>query len=317
MSCTRRLFATATLVRKSVVTNPRADIDSDSQVVEIMEVISRRRGITPGGWFSRLVITDYYLVDYDRRLKDRVDRKYKKLPWTPRRVDPILVEEDRRFCAKLTAKRWPDTRNHLRGAMLIFATDGDRDRRRSFTLWIGKELIEQARSSGKPLAKIVRDRLAERLRNHLGAQQFGFWFHIERTRMDPYALHVHGIITVRDPSHFVGAANKRLREQIIAASGEDHTIIPARILDMHKADLNIGWIAYNRKQKRFSRVKPLPHRVLPTDIGEQTEAWSGTLNRDVKAFYERARIVYNAIIRGKVKDWTEADWDRVSDPDEV
>lgn len=297
--------------------NPRRDANSDSQVVEILDVISRNKGITPNGWFSRLVVTNYFLVDYERRLRERVDSKSKKLPWTPRKVKPELVEEDRRYCATLTAKRWEDTGKRLRGAMLIFATDGDHDRRRSFTLWIGKELIDQARSSGKPLAKIMRDRLAERLRRHLGAKQFGFWFHVERTRSDPYALHVHGVITVRDPSHLVGAANKRLREQIIAASGQDHSIDPARILDMHKADLNIGWISYNRKQKRLSRVKQLPHRVLPADIGEQVEAWSGTLNQDAKAFYERARIVYNAIIRGTIKDWTDEDWDKVSDPDEV
>lgn len=299
------------------MTNPRKDTDSDSQVVEILDFISRAGGITPGGYFSRLVVSDYFFVDYERRLRERVDRKTKKLPWTKRKVKPHLVEEYRRHCAKLTAKRWEDTGRRLRGAMLIFATNGDRDRRRSFTLWIGKELIEQARSSGKPLAKIIRDRLADKLRKHLGAKQFGFWFHIERTRKDPYALHVHGIITVKDPSHLVGAANKRLREQILAASGEDHTMDPKRLLDMHKADLNIGWITYNRKQKRYSRLKPLPHRVLPTDIGEQTEAWSGTLNQDAKAFYERARIVYNAIIRGEIKDWTDADWDRVSDPNEV
>jgi hypothetical protein len=299
------------------MTNHRRDSDSDSKVVEKLDFMCRAGGITLGGWFSRLVVTDYFYVDYERRLRERVDPKTKKLPWTKRKVKPHLVEEYRRHCAKLTAKRWEDTGRRLRGAMLIFATNGDWDRRRSFTLWIGKELIEQARSSGKPLAKIMRDRLADRLRGHLGAKQFGFWFHIERTRTDPYGLHVQGIITVKDPSHLVGAANKRLREQIIAASGEYHSVPPARILDMHKADLNIGWISYSRKQKRFSRIKPLPHRVLPTDIGEKVDAWSGTLNRDAKTFYERARIVYNAIIRGEVKDWTDADWDKVSDPNEV
>lgn len=302
------------------MTNSRRDTGSDSQVVEILDFITRTGGITPNGWFSRLVTTNYYLVDYERRLIELADARTKrspKLPWTERRVDPKLVEQQRRSCAKLTAKRWPDTRTRLRGAMLIFSTDGDRDRRRAFTLWLGHDLIDQARSSGKPLAFILRDRLADRLRRHLGAKQFGFWFTIERTRDDPYALHVHGIITVKDPSHFVGFKNKRLREQIIAASGKVHTMEPARLLDMHKANLNIGWIDYNRKQKRFSRVKPLPHRVLPLDIGVQLEAWSGTLNQDAKAFHERARIAYNAIISGKIKDWTDAEWDRVSDPKEV
>lgn len=299
--------------------NPRRDADSDSQVVEILDYITRAGGITSNGYFSRLVIHDYFFVDYERRLREGADltKKSKKRPWTKHSTDPKLVEEYRRHCAKLTAKRWPDTGTRLRASMMILATDGDRNRRRAFTLWIGKDLIDQARISGKPLAVILRDRLAERLRRHLGAKQFGFWFHVERTRKDPYALHVHGIITVKDPSHFVGAADKRLREQIIAASGEVHTMDPARLLDMHKADLNIGWITYNRKQKRFSSIPQLPHRVLPDDIGAQTDAWSGTLVRDTKAFYERARIVYNAIIRGKIKHWTEADWDKVSDPAEV
>lgn len=299
------------------MTNPRRDAHSDSQVVEVLDFISRAGGITPNGWFSRLVSTDYFFVDYERRLAERVDPKTKQRPWTKRKVDPHLIEEDRRACAKLTAKRWEDTGTRLRGAMLILSTDGDRDRRRAFTLWVGKDLIDLARTTGKPLSLILRDRLAERLRRHLGAKQFGFWFHIERTRSDPYALHIHGIITVKDPSHFVGANNKRLREQIIEAAGKVHTMDPARLLDMHKADLNIGWVTYNRKQKRFSRLKPLPHRVMPLDIGEKLDAWSGTLNQDTKAFYERARIVYNGIIRGEIKDWTDADWDRVSDPTEV
>ncbi len=290
------------------MTNPRKRADSDGQFIEIIDEITRRDGLHPEGTFGRVVLEEYITSFYERRLKEIASL-------SKRRPSPADIEAARKHCSTLTAKRWPDTGSRLRGAMIIFATDGDPSLRRSFTLWIDPQYVDQARKTKKPLANIIRDRLSERLRRLLGTQQFGFWFHIERTRADPYDLHIHGVITLQDESHFTDLKKrKKLRREIIAAGGREFKRTGARVLDMRKANLNIGWIAYSRKQRPLHRLKPISHRVLPPDIGQPLEAWSGTLKRDVTDFYEKARTVYNAIITGRIWDWDDETWDEYCHP---
>lgn len=293
------------------MTNPRKVADSDSQFVEIIDEISHQRGIDSDGFFFRPVIEKYSTELYEARLREIAGVNKRK----PTAAD---IEAARRRCASLTAKRWFDTGHRLRGAMIIFATEGDAEHRSAFSLWLDPAIVKQAQKSKKPLSAIVRQRLYDRLKRLLGAKQFGFWFHVERTRKDAYDLHIHGVITLKDKTYFLERAKlTRLRNEIKAAGGHEFKRDKSRTLHMKRANLNIGWINYCRKQRPMRRLKQMQHRALPNDIGLPLDAWAGTLKQDTTRFYESARTVHNAIITGKIRNWDEPMWEKYCRPDLV
>lgn len=291
--------------------NNRKDPNSDSQFVEIIDEITRRVGITENGLFSRPVIEEYIPAFYERRLTEIASLNKRK-------PTPSDIEASRRHCASFTAKRWFDTGHRLRGASIIFATQGEELHRSAFTLWLDPALVEQARTTGVPLSQIVRQRLYDRLKRLVGTKAFGFWFHIERTREDPYDIHIHGIITLKDRSYFQNETKRdKLRKEIKAAGGREFKRDGSRTLHMKSANLNIGWINYCRKQRPMRRLKPIVHRKLPDDIGLPLDAWAGTLKQDTTRFYANARFVYNAIISGDLKNWDETTWEQYCLPELV
>jgi hypothetical protein len=295
------------------VTNPRKNAYSDSQFVEIIDEITRLGGIDEDGMFVRPVIEKYYNTIYEQRLIEiaSLNRPRRKSKPSAKEISAV-----RKHCASLTAKRWFDTGHRLRGATIIFATDGDPRLRSAFTLWLDPAIVEQARREKKVLSALVRQRLYDRLSRLLGAKQFGFWFHLERTRKDGLDIHIHGVITLADETYFsVRSKRDRLREEIMAAGGNEFKRGKDRALHMKSANLNIGWINYCRKQRPLRRLKQMTHRILPDDIGRPLDAWAGTLKQTTTRFHKRAHVVVNAIISGKIRDWDDATWEKYSAPE--
>lgn len=297
------------------MTNPRKNAHSDSQFVEIIDDITRLGGVDADGMFVRPVIEKYYNTIYEQRLVDIAAADRGKRKGKPTAAE---IQRTRKRCAALTAKRWFDTHHRLRGATIIFATDGSPHLRSAFSLWLDPNIVAQARSEKKVLSAVIRQRLYDRLKRLLGAKQFGFWFHLERTRKDEQDLHIHGVITLVDGTHFAERSKRdRLRKEIMAAGGREFKRDKSRVLHMKSANLNIGWINYCRKQRPMRRLKPMTHRVLPDDIGTPLEAWAGTLKHDATRFHERARTLVNAIISGQIREWDETTWEQYSRPDLV
>ena len=151
--------------------------------------------------------------------------------------------------------------------------------------------------------------MADRLRRHLGSNEFGFWFHLERTKSDPYGLHVHGIIYVKDDRHFtIDRKYRELRREIVQASGSNHKMDASKILDMRSKDINQLWMTYCLKQRRDRRYHTSNSTPPPLDVGERLHAGTHSFTRRAQAFYARIRRVVPALLNGKIRSWTDKEW---------
>lgn len=158
------------------------------------------------------------------------------------KVSETFLNEEIEARAAHTPQRWNDTTPRFKHKMIYFDAKWDPDTLRDFTLWIGHSLVDQSVSTGKPLAALILKRLDAAAKNAFPRDQVGFWLNLERKPDNPLALHVHGIVRTDNPELFRNPAHlDALRRAIRGASGSRHVHSPARVLDMRKRDVGIGW----------------------------------------------------------------------------
>lgn len=215
-------------------------------------------------------------------------------------------------------KRWQDTTHVICRYMHLDALRCEGVPHRQITFWIGRDLIEESKLTGKPLAAWLLKRLSDRLRRLLGDTEFGLWFHLEHKPDDPDKIHAHGLIYIMDESWFKyrSAKYRDLRDNIRSATGFVPDIDPESIsmekwLFTPNKPLNHGNQDYSTKSDRLKSFH-LSYAGEPTlEIGELIEATSHSLRRRSQAFYERMRPLVSAFITGEVLDWDDDQWEAI------
>jgi len=215
-------------------------------------------------------------------------------------------------------KRWQDTTHINRRYMYLDALRCEGVPYRQITFWIGRDLVEESKRSGKPLAAWLLKRLSDRLRRLLGDTEFGLWFHLEHKPDAPDKIHAHGLIYILDEAWFKyrSAKYRDLRDNIRTATGFVPDIDPESIsmekwLFTPNKPLNHGNQDYSTKSAREKSFH-LNYAGEPTkEIGELIEATSQTLRRRSQAFYERMRPFLRAFITGDVLDWNDDQWEAI------
>tara|TARA_R110000868_G_scaffold372326_1_gene636160 strand:- start:106 stop:996 length:891 start_codon:yes stop_codon:yes gene_type:complete len=286
------------------MTNPRISLSSETMSLVLIDSLSSSGVMDDGAEFDRRVLLDWYRTDFPNLM-----RQYFELDG---RISPTNLKAELLKRSRNKPRRWEDLSDRFRRVLLLLSARQDTKCFRAFTLWIGEDLIAEARTSDRPLVDHLRKRMADRLRRHLGSNEFGFWFHLERTKSDPYGLHVHGIIYVKDHKHLtIDRRYRELRREITQASGSNHKMVPSRILDMKSKDINQLWMDYCLKQRRDRRFHTSNSTPPPLDVGERLHAGTHSFTRRAQTFYKRIRLVVPALLNGKIKTWTKEEWDAV------
>lgn len=305
--------------------NPRRSLDAEAQVLRTIEAFAEMGAIKAGGYFDQGVIETWYQENcYDLREADGEEIwDFNQEDWISTAPPPTgdkiatpltaIMGDDIRKVFK--PKRWFDTTPRFRKCMLLYGVKGDPATHRPLTIWIGKEMIEASRATGKSLAAILHKRLSDRLRRLLGAGNFGVWLNVESSDKAPSALHGHGLLYVKDARYLVDGSRERdlLIRELMDGSGYDKSMHAPNWVRITAKDLNTGWITYCRKARRgrlFRVSAPEP----PHDIGQQLEAGTHELRRQASDFYARARIMFAGLAKEKILDWTDDDWKRVTGP---
>ena len=286
------------------MTNPRISLSSETMSLVLIDSLSSSGVMDDGAEFDRRVLLDWYRTDFPNLMRQHLELDCKI---SPTNLTAELLKRSRN-----KPRRWEDLSDRFRRVLLLLSARQDTDCFRAFTLWIGEDLIAEARTSDRPLVDHLRKRMADRLRRHLGSNEFGFWFHLERTKSDPYGLHVHGIIYVKDHKHLtIDRRYRELRREITQASGSNHKMDPSKILHMKSKDINQLWMDYCLKQRRDRRFHTSNSTPPPLDIGERLHAGTHSFTRRAQTFYKRIRLVVPALLNGKIKTWTKKEWDAV------
>lgn len=283
----------------------------DHHTLAIMKDLAAKGALFPESGWARGV-----LIEYTRSFPDLVFKQEQEASHL--RLSKPELEKGLKERRRMLPRRWQDTTRKLRQSMYLYSCLAEQDNQRSFTLWIGTDLISLSVSTKQPLAALLNKRINERLKRHLPDLTYGLWFSIECTQDDPWALHAHGLFVVGEGEYLKKGSkqNRALRTQLRAASGSAHTHKPDKILDMHQAAYSVGWIDYARAwrsgRRYTTRLSPLP----PADIGRKVDVTSHQLIRLAHPFYENTRQVLSAVITGKLLTWTEVDWAKVN-PDSI
>lgn len=287
--------------------NPRRSLNAETQVIRTIEKIADRGGLLPGGFFDRRVVEELYSTISFSTVGPAAKGA---------RADLWLSDGGKAF----KAKRWYDTFPRFRRYMLLYGVKGDPATHRPLTIWIGKDMVEDSRRTGKPLAKMLHKNLSDRLRRLLGTNNYGFCFNIENSDKAPYALHAHGLLYVRDPRYLIRPSEERssLVRELRLASGDDlvatapgRPMTPQNWVKFAAKDLNTGWIDYCRKARR-DRPFRVSAEEPPADIGDRLEAGTQNLTRQASAFYDRARLLLCAMASDQLPSWSDDDWKRVT-----
>jgi hypothetical protein len=305
--------------------NPRRSLDAEAQVLRTIEAFAEMGAITVGGYFDQGVIESWYLENcYDLHHPEGDEVwDFEQDAWVS--LDPLPTGD--KIAAPLTAifgdnvrkvfkpKRWFDTTPRFRKCMLLYGVRGDPATHRPLTIWIGKEMIETSRATGKPLAAMLHKRLSDRLRRLLGVGNFGMWLNVESSDKAPYALHGHGLLYVKDARYLVDDSKERdtLIRELMDGSDYDKSMHAPNWVRITAKDLNTGWIDYSRKARR-GRLFRVSATEPPKDIGDRLEAGTHELRRQASDFYARARIMFTGLAKEEILDWTDDDWKRVTGP---
>jgi hypothetical protein len=286
------------------MTNPRISHSSETTSLVLIDILSSSGVMDVGAEFDRRVLLVWYRTEFPNLMRQYLELDSKL---TPAKLKAELLKLSRN-----KPRRWEDLSDRFRRVLLLLSARQDTECFRAFTLWIGEDLIAEARTSDRPLVDHLRKRMADRLRRHLGSNEFGFWFHLERTKSDPYGLHVHGIIYIKDHQHFtIDRRYRTLRREITQASGSNHKMIPSKILHMKSKDINQLWMDYCLKQRRDRRYHTSNSTPPPLDIGERLHAGTHSFTRRAQGFYKRIRLVVPALLNGKIKTWTAMEWNSI------
>lgn len=268
----------------------RKNIHADNFCLQFIEKMTEHKAFVPGRGVNPLVSK---IRGMNILLELASEGRQLALTHAPDRATREQLED----WYKLKPRRWRYTTSLLSDIMRLHACE--EGLARPMTLWIGKDLVQQSITTGKPLSKLLRKRLNDRLYRLLGKAQYDFWFQLEATRMDDKAIHAHGIVEVRDASWLQDdKKRKRLRGEIIAASGRSHRVDKSRILRLVDEPMNAGWITYCKKHRRRRFKWATRFRGAPTAaIGIKLDAGTQRLNGRSRDMYESVRKAWSEVFK--------------------
>lgn len=297
--------------------NPRTCAKADGNVRLVIEGLRNMYAIESTGKIAQPVIMEWYERDCLGR-SEHINPHTKRLHinYTVNNrhsleaicvLDRMGPHSGRKY---ETPKRWYDTKQSTRLYLALVALQHNNTPHQQLSFYIGKQLISRSKEKREPLAKILNKRIQRELKSVLGEVEFGFWFHIEGKRKDKDALHAHGFIYVEKEEWFKRNSSKR-RKLVAAlkkATAEDGAMSPANWIDLNKKPINTFWISYCRKGRRDQSWIFSNNTTPDETIGLQLSSMSHTLSRRTKIFYERLRPLITAIVKDRLEDFDESDW---------
>lgn len=254
----------------------------------------------------RGVLYSYYNIYFNELIKDFADIEH---------LTKNRREQEISNMRSLRPKAWRYTGNQFRKTMMVYSTTGEH--LRPVTIWLGNSFIKRSLTRKGPLAQQLRKRISDKLTREIGSDAFEFWLHIERTRMDPWRLHAHGVMHFDDIRNFdrSTAQGRRVRKAIREAAGTDlpGTLQPQNQLRFNAPTFDEGWIHYCIKQRRKIPLLRDKSKEPPEEIGDPLHAGTRGLQQRTKQQYEFLRTCVDGMITGKIERWTEADWQEIED----
>ena len=305
--------------------NPRARASADACCSQIIEKMQNEGFFSSDGQLIAPVIEEWVwrnCTNY-KCFRDKSGKLIRRGgdKFTTHTLDAILKTPVGRRVPHLEIekpKRWYDTAKMFRRFMYLDCLRCEGIPHRQLTFWVGYDLLQEARTLGKPLAPWLLKRIREQVKRLLGDTEFGLWFHLEHKPGEPDKIHAHGLIYVVDEAWFISGSRKysQLRTAIREATGFEMglnigEITKERWVFTPDKELNHGNQYYSSKSRR-GRLFKLPYMGEPDlALGTQIECTTQSLRKRAQTFYERVRPLVTAFIDGSVLDWPEERWNEL------
>ncbi|WP_290949970.1 hypothetical protein [Hyphomonas sp.] len=305
--------------------NPRTRASADALCSEIIEKMYNEGFFSSDGQLIAPVIEEWVLrncTNY-KCFRDKSGKLIRQGAdkFTTHTLDAILkTPVGQRFSdlAIEKPKRWYDTTKMFHRYMYLDCLRCEGIPHRQLTFWVGQDLLQEARTLGKPLAAWLLKRIREQLKRLLDDTEFGLWFHLEHKPGEPDKIHAHGLLYIVDEAWLMSGSVKygQVREAIREATGFekglcDGDMAKERWVFTPDKELNHGNQIYSSKSRR-GRLFKLPYMGEPDlALGTQIECTTQSLRKRAQTFYERARPLVTAFIDGSILEWSDERWNEL------